>query len=183
MSAEVLIGGQFGSEGKGKIAAYLAPEHDMAIRTGGPNAGHTLEHDGKIFKLQTIPCSFINENCLLAIGAGGVIDLDILRREVMECGITPERLLIDPQAGIIDQQHVQSEIDLKGRIGSTGKGVGAAVAAKTLRQPDFRLARDIEELYPYLGDVAKYANDFIDSEKKVFLDSTSQKGGRMTDRP
>jgi len=172
MGAEVLVGGQFGSEGKGKVAAYLAPEHDMSIRTGGPNAGHTIEHEGKIYKLQTIPCSFINQNCLLAIGAGAVIDLEILNREIAECGITPNRLIIDPQAGIIDPQHVQSEIELKGRIGSTGKGVGAAVAAKTLRTPNFRVARDIKDLHQYLEDVSKYANDFIDSGKKVFLEGT-----------
>lgn len=172
MSVEILIGGQFGSEGKGKIAAYLAPEHDMSIRTGGPNAGHTIEHEGKIYKLQTIPCSFINENCLLAIGAGGVIDLEILKREITECEITPDQLIIDPQAGIIDPQHVQREYELKGRIGSTGKGVGAAVSAKSLRETDFRLARDIPELAMYINDVSQYANDFIDSGKKVFLEGT-----------
>mgnify|MGYP001578541964 CR=1 FL=1 len=172
MSAEVLIGGQFGSEGKGKVAAYLAPEHDMAIRTGGSNAGHTIEHEGKIYKLQTIPCSFINQNCLLAIGAGGVIDLDILKREIQECEITPERLIVDPQAGIIDESHSQSERELKNRIGSTGKGVGAAVAAKVWRDPNFKLARDIPELQQYLGDVAMRANQLLDSGKKVFLEGT-----------
>lgn len=172
MSAEVLVGGQFGSEGKGKIAAYLAPEHDMAIRTGGPNAGHTIEHEGRYYKMQTIPVSFVNKNCALAIGAGGLIDLDILSREIRETGIGKGRLLIDPQAGIIDPRHSQAEADLKKRIGSTGKGVGTAIAAKTLRDPDFRLARDIPELEEYLGDVAGYANRFLDEGKKVFLEGT-----------
>ncbi len=172
MSAEILVGGQFGSEGKGKVAAYLAPEHDMAIRTGGPNAGHTIEHDGRYYKMQTIPCSFVNENCLLAIGAGGLIDFDILMREIQETGIGKDRLLIDPQAGIIDPHHSQAEADLKRRIGSTGKGVGFATAAKSLRDPDFRLARDIPELSDYLDDVSFYTNRFLDEEKKVFLEGT-----------
>lgn len=172
MGAEVLVGGQFGSEGKGKVAAYLAPEHDMAIRTGGPNAGHTLEYEGRLYKMQTVPCSFVNENCLLAIGAGGLIDVAILEREIQEAGIERGRLLIDPQAGVIDTQYVQAEEDLKRRIGSTGKGIGSAVAAKSLRAPDFRLARDIEELSPFLGDVSFYANKFLDEEKKVFLEGT-----------
>lgn len=172
MSAEVVVGGQFGSEGKGKVAAYLSPEHDMAIRTGGPNAGHTFEHDGTVFKLQTIPCSVVNKNTLIAIGAGGLIDLNILQREINETGIESDRLMIDPQAGIIDEIHAQSEIALKGRIGSTGKGVGAALSAKSRRDPDFRLARDIPELEPYLGDVSEKANQLLDEGKKVFLEGT-----------
>lgn len=172
MSADVLVGGQFGSEGKGKVAAYLAPEHDLAIRTGGPNAGHTLEHEGKYFKLQTIPCSFVNKDCIVAIGAGGLIDLEILFREIKETGLTRKRLLIDPQAGIIDPLHSEAEKELKERIGSTGKGVGAAISAKSIRHPNFRLARDIPELKDYLGDVAEYANRFLDEGKKVFLEGT-----------
>lgn len=172
MGVEILIGGQLGSEGKGKIAAYLSPEHDLAIRTGGPNAGHTIEHEGRVYKLQSIPCSFINANCMLAIGAGGVIDLEILKREIQECGVTPDRLIIDPQASIITDSHVQSEVTLKGTIGSTGKGVGAAVSAKVLRGDNVPLARDIEWLQPYIGDVSGYANQFIDSGKKVFLEGT-----------
>lgn len=172
MRAEVLVGGQFGSEGKGKVAAYLSPEHDMAIRTGGPNAGHTIEYEGKTYKMQTIPCSFVNKNCLLAIGAGGLIDLEILAREIKETNVDKKRLLIDPQAGIVEPHHSQAESDLKKRIGSTGKGVGSAIAAKSLRDPSFRLARDIPELSDYLGEVSVYANMFLDEGKKVFLEGT-----------
>jgi adenylosuccinate synthase len=172
MSAEVLVGGQFGSEGKGKVAAYLAPEHAMAIRTGGPNAGHTIENNGTVFKLQSVPCSFVNRDTVVAIGAGGFIDLDILQREIRETGLQPGRLLVDPQAGIIEPQHSQSEKDLMKKIGSTGKGVGRAIAAKVLREGDFRLARDIPEIEVYLGDVAGEANRYIDEGKKVFLEGT-----------
>jgi adenylosuccinate synthase len=97
MSVTVLVGGQFGSEGKGKIAGYLASECDVSIRTGGPNAGHSVEQDGKFYKLQSVPCAFINPQCLLCIGAGGIIDISILEREIKECGLSPERLVIDPK--------------------------------------------------------------------------------------
>src|SRR5207244_1038620 len=115
MTVTVLIGGQFGSEGKGKIAGYLAPECDMSIRTGGPNAGHSVEHNGKLYKLQSIPCAFTNPDCLLCIGAGGVVDVAILQKEIQECGLANDRLLIDPQAVIIESQHVNSETNLKQR--------------------------------------------------------------------
>lgn len=109
---------------------------------------------------------------MLAIGAGGFIDLDIFEREIYETGIGQERLLIDPQAGVIDGEFLQAGIDRRGFLGSTGKGVGPAVAAKSLRNPNFRLARDIPELRPYLGDVSFYANKFLDEGKKVFLEGT-----------
>lgn len=168
----ILVGGQYGSEGKGKIAAYLAHEYGMAIRTGGPNAGHTIEYEGRVYKLQSIPCSFINPSCLLGIGAGAVIDLDILTREIVECDIANRKLVIDPFAAIIDSHHVESEVELRKRIGSTGKGVGATVSAKVDRHPALRLAKDIPELEPYTNDVAQIANKVNDRGEKVFLEGT-----------
>jgi adenylosuccinate synthase len=167
-----LIGGQYGSEGKGKIAAYLAREISMSIRTGGPNAGHTIEDRGVLYKLQSIPCAFINPDCILAIGGGGVIEPNILRKEIEQCNITHDRLIIDPQAGIIDGVYIKSGRERTGRLGSTGKGVGPAVAAKALRETDFHTARDIPELQPYLGDVASSANRLLDAGKRICLEGT-----------
>jgi hypothetical protein len=98
LAVTVIVGGQFGSEGKGKIAAYLAPEIAMAIRTGGPNAGHTIEHEGDFCKLQSVPCAFINPSCTLALGAGAVIDESVLQAEINRLALAPSRLVIDPQA-------------------------------------------------------------------------------------
>lgn len=172
MTVTVLVGGQFGSEGKGKIAGYLANEFQMAIRTGGPNAGHTVEWNGVFYKLQTLPCPVINENCILGIGAGGLIDLSILQREIKELRIQPKRLFIDPQAGIIDHHHVEQEISLKKEIGSTGKGVGAALVAKICRSGGIRLARDVPELQIYLGDIAKISNEIATSGGNLLLEGT-----------
>lgn len=63
----VILGGQIGSEGKGKIAAFLSHNFEMSIRTGGPNAGHTVYKKGRKFILQLVPCGFVNESCLLAL--------------------------------------------------------------------------------------------------------------------
>lgn len=75
MSVTVVVGGQYGSEGKGKTVAHLASEFSLAVRTGGPNSGHTVEKAGKFYKLRSIPSAFVNPLCRLAIGAGGIIDV------------------------------------------------------------------------------------------------------------
>jgi adenylosuccinate synthase len=172
MSVTAVIGGQYGSEGKGKIVAYLANEFQMAIRTGGPNAGHTIEHQGVFYKLQAIPCTVINPSCQLAIGAGGVIDIEILEREITEHGVDVSRLIIDSQAAIIGPEHVAAELALKASIGSTGKGGGAAAAAKTQRAIGLKLARDISVLRCYLGDVAGTAHEVIAGGGRVLLEGT-----------
>ncbi|MEK9157134.1 MAG: adenylosuccinate synthetase, partial [Patescibacteria group bacterium] len=113
----VVIGGQFGSEAKGKVISFLASEYDVAVRTGSPNAGHTVVKDGEIYRLQQIPATFLNKNCILYIGAGALIQQDILEREV-ERTQTKDRLFIDPQAGIIEEKHAQQEGELVKNIGS-----------------------------------------------------------------
>jgi adenylosuccinate synthase len=172
MSVTILVGGQYGSEGKGKMAAFLASEFEMSIRTGGPNAGHTIEHNSRVYKLQSIPCAFVNPKCVLGIGAGGLIDPAILRDEIHICNIQPGQLLIDPQAGIIDPKYAEEELQLKESIGSTGKGVGAAIIDKIRRSGGFRFAHDLPELRDYLGDIAGTANRIIDRGGHVFLEGT-----------
>jgi adenylosuccinate synthase len=172
MPITAVVGGQFGSEGKGKVAGYLASEMAMSIRTGGPNAGHTVEHDGLFHKLQSIPCAFINPSCTLALGAGSVLDEDILRDEIDRISLTPGRLMIDPQAVVIQSGHPPAELELISRIGSTGRGVGAAAAQKLLRSPGTRLTRDVAWLSDYLADVAGRANEIIDRGGEVFLEGT-----------
>lgn len=96
----VVVGGQFGSEAKGKVISFLANEFDMAVRTGAPNAGHTVFHEGDMYRLQQIPATFPNPSCQLYIGAGALVDPAILKNEI-ERTKTADRIFIDPQAGII----------------------------------------------------------------------------------
>lgn len=170
MSVTVIVGGQYGSEGKGKIAAYLASQFAMSIRTGGPNAGHKFIHAGAVYQLQTLPCALINPYCQLAVGAGGVIDLDILLREIEVFGIGPGRLVIDPQASVIHTDYIAQEVALVRSIGSTGKGVGIAVAEKISRSGKAILARDVPKLSSYLGDVALLARNICKQGKNVLLE-------------
>lgn len=165
----VVVGGQFGSEAKGKVCAYLAPEVDLAVRTGTPNAGHTIVESGQEWKMQQLPATWRNPDCFLAVGAGAFLDLEILEREVGWVGGT-DRLLIDPLATVIEERHRQAEIALKQSIGSTGKGGGAALADRLMGQA--LLARDVlEGDYP-LGNVSALAGRYFADNRPVLLEGT-----------
>lgn len=165
----IVIGGQFGSEAKGKVIAFLADEFDMAVRTGSPNAGHTVFKDGEIYRLQQIPATFVNKKCVLYIGAGALINPDILRKEAEHTN-TKERLFIDPQAGIIEEKHLLQEGELVQKIGSTGKGCGAALADRIWRK-DFKLAKDVLKDFQ-MANVVEILNQGIDEGKNVLVEGT-----------
>lgn len=143
MAVDVLIGLQWGDEGKGKIVDYLAPRYKMIARfQGGPNAGHTLKIDGNKFVLHTVPSGIFNEGMLNLIGNGVVIDPITLVAELTglkNLGINlKESLFIAQKAHLILPTHrmldAASEA-AKGvnKIGSTLKGIGPAYMDKTGR--------------------------------------------------
>lgn len=139
MSVTAIVGLQYGSEGKGHLAHLLASVTDAAIRTGGPNAGHTLTHRGTTYKMRQIPCAFVNPAALLLIGPGGFITPDVLAAEAATLRDAGHqlagRLYVHTAAGIIEPRHRDTETaaGLTDRIGSTGEGVGAATAERALR--------------------------------------------------
>lgn len=156
MAVDVLLGLQWGDEGKGKIVDFLAQGYDMVARfQGGPNAGHTLKFDGKKFVLHTIPSGIFREGLLNLIGNGVVIDPVILERELRkldEVGVDyRQRLLVARKAHLILPTHryldaVSEAAKGKEKIGSTLKGIGPTYMDKTGRnglrvgdimQPDF----------------------------------------------
>jgi len=176
---DILIGGQYGSEGKGNIAHYLAPEYDVLVRVGGPNAGHQVFVGGTegSYTFRQLPSGALgNRDAMLVIGAGAVIGLDVLLREIGDLAIPYENLIIDSQAMIIDPSDVEWEVGtLKGAIGSTAQGTGAATARKILyRRPDteVRLARDIPALSRYVGDTVEFFARCLSQGKKVMLEGT-----------
>lgn len=176
MSVTVLVGGQYGSEGKGKVAAYLAPEFQHAVRTGGPNAGHTVVQRGRNFVLRHLPCAVVNDQTQLYLGAGSIIDVDLLLSEIHDHVIALGRLWIDPTAVLISDEDRASEASLVASIGSTGKGVGAAVAAKVLRGKDVRLARDAAALAPFVSVVADRLNEALSAGDRILLEGTQGTG-------
>ena len=169
-SVTVVVGGQFGSEAKGKVISYLANEFDIAVRTGSPNAGHTVVKNGKTYRLQQIPATFLNKKCVLCIGAGALINPNILEKEV-KLTQTHSRLYIDPQAGIIERKHLEAESELVKTIGSTGKGCGAALSDRIWRT-NFKLARDVLKNKFNVVDVSEIINNGINKGKSILVEGT-----------
>ena len=143
MKVDILLGLQWGDEGKGKIVDVLTPQYDIIARfQGGPNAGHTLEFDGRKHVLHTIPSGIFREDKLNLIGNGVVIDPVIFQREISEVsehGVdVRDRLLISRKAHLILPTHrlldAANEQDKgKNKIGSTLRGIGPTYMDKTGR--------------------------------------------------
>ena len=175
---DVLIGGQYGSEGKGNIVNYLAPEYDVLVRVGGPNAGHKVyRREQDPFTFHQLPSGALaNRNAILVVGAGAVIGLEALRREISDLSLEVGKLLIDPQAMIIAGKDVKwEEKRLKQEIASTAQGVGAATARKILnRRPDsdVKLAKDITVLKHYIEDTVEFFAQCLSAGRRIMLEGT-----------
>ena len=175
MPATILVGGFFGDEGKGKIIAYLA-KHDkpsVVARGGvGPNAGHTVEVEGKKYGLRMVPSGFVYESARLLVGAGVLVDPEVFKREVSSFGLKG-RIGVDWRCGIIEKKHIEedkSDAYLKGKIGSTGSGCGPANAARASRKA--KQAKDEKELEEFLCDVPLEVNEALDKGKGVLVEGT-----------
>ncbi len=171
---DVIIGGQYGSEGKGQIAGHLAREYDLLVRVGGPNAGHKVFGLPEPYTHHQLPSGTQkNVTARLLIGPGAVLRVDKLLIEIAECGVEVDRLGIDRQAMIIEDADLESEADLVERIGSTGQGVGAATSRRIMeRNPKTILARDIPELAPYMCDALDVLSSTLAANGRVCLEGT-----------
>ena len=177
---DVLVGGQYGSEGKGQIAAYLAPEYDVLIRVGGPNAGHTVYEEPEPVTFHQLPSGTLrNPRSQLVLGPGAVISVDRVLDEIAKCEVSNERLTIDPQAMIIEAVDRRAERSLVDKIGSTGQGVGAATVRKILRtsaKPPVRLARDEPQLKGYIKETRLVLDDTFAASRRILLEGTQGTG-------
>lgn len=154
----ILIGGQYGSEGKGSIAGYLAfcNNIDVAISNGSPNAGHTFRDNYRKIVVYHLPMAgVLSHTNHIYLGPGSIIDPHILRREMTDADVDPERLWIHPRAAVITKEDILEEQDPysgAARVASTQHGVGAALAHKVRR--DRPLADDLRTALP--GKVGEY---------------------------
>lgn len=182
MPLTVIVGGQFGSEGKGKLSAYLSQRDntDVVVRCGSTNSGHTVVQDGQKWELRMIPAGFVQPTAQLMLPAGSLIDLEVLKREIEATGVTQDRLLIDERAGIIEPSDIQGERDsnLWGQFGSTQSGVGHALSRRIMRRPDFRIAKDVPELRDLarIGDVSYEVNGAVQRGDNVIVEGTQGYG-------
>ena len=141
--ADILLGLQWGDEGKGKMVDFLTPKYDLVARfQGGPNAGHTLEFDGQKYVLRSIPSGIFQGDKLNLIGNGVVLDPILFRAEAEELAQSghnlTERLLISKKAHLILPTHrfldqANEAAKGKAKIGTTGKGIGPTYTDKVSR--------------------------------------------------
>lgn len=172
---DVLLGLQWGDEGKGKIVDVLAPQYEVVARfQGGPNAGHTLEFDGIKHVLHQIPSGIFRSQILNIIGNGVVLDPIILKKEIEGLGkfsidyqknlvVSKKATIIIPSHKLLDAAYEQSKGDKK--IGSTLKGIGPTyqdkIGRSALRVGDI-LSPDFREKYQVLVEKHKTTLSFYD---------------------
>ena len=176
MSLTVVVGGQFGSEGKGKICAHLAmmDDVDFMVRCGGPNSGHTVRIGDEPYRLRQVPAGFVNDRTRLLVAPGALVHRDVFLHEVSLCELSPDRIGIDRNTGIIEQVDIDNEVslDLNGRLGSTASGTGSAVSRRALRGDDFALAGTDPALSPFVTSVADELNPAIRNGQSVVVEGT-----------
>lgn len=185
----VLVGGQYGSEGKGAIAAHVANDYDVHVRVGSPNAGHTIYWRDERHVMQTIPCGWINPKAQIVIGRGALVNMRLLMQELEHIEqYYPnfrKRLSIDAQAGVLDERFHEMEGGTEGemhrRIGSTGEGVGPARMARISRDPEqFRLFESVAAEYGLddvvINDTPAMIAALQDMGRNVLIEGTQGSG-------
>ncbi len=179
MPVDLIVGALFGDEGKGKIAAFMALDErpEIMVRTGAINAGHTVVHQGKEYKLRALPSGIVtHRDGVAAIPPGALISLEVLEKEVEELGLHKGSVWVDERVGIITREHVErerSDANLTGKIGSTLSGAGVAMSDRVLRR--LKLARDYKEeieKFATLVDLPPLLYDAVDSFKRVHVEGT-----------
>lgn len=178
---DVLVGGQYGSEGKGQIAAFLAPEYDVLVRVGGPNAGHRVYEELGHYTFHQLPSGTrAAPRARVVLGPGSTLSLTAVQQEIADCRLEPWRLFIDPHALVIEPSDVTFEEEfLRKQIASTARGVGAATARKVLRtaaQPPVRLAKDLKELGPFLRPTREVLEDAYARGGRILVEGTQGAG-------
>ena len=177
MPITVVVGGQFGSEGKGKVAHWLAREQQAAyaIRVGGPNSGHSAVENGSLVVLRHLPTPVLSGDVVGVIPAGAYVRIDVLLCEVAEVGLCKDQLLIDPAAVVIDDsmRAEEREAGLVEAIASTGEGVGSAVARRTMRRSSVTFAGDQSALRGFVRpDLHRILADALARHLRVLVEGT-----------
>ncbi|MBC2664307.1 adenylosuccinate synthetase [Novosphingobium flavum] len=193
MPVSIVVGGQFGSEGKGKVSLELvrmATEGRIAVvRVGGPNSGHTAyDRSGRKFALRQLPAGAIDRNADIVFPAGSYIDVDVLLGEIEDLDYPRDRIFVSPYANVITPEQKAWEVDagLVSGIGSTGSGVGAAIMAQVAREAsNFPLHRHDAAhcgvLEPFLRDTTALMRNWLDAGARIVIEGTQGFGLSLYD--
>src|SRR5260221_482 len=177
MSVTVVVGGQYGSEGKGKTVSLLARKYDhcAVVRCGGPNSGHIICENGVEYRFRHLPAGLVyGKPGYLA--AAAVVDLAVLKNEIEKYQIPSTLLSVDPFSTVITERHRQDEATLINSISSTGSGTGAATSGRVMRHSQSLLIKDVLTdnawLKPYVRDVRSELNRLIDQGVRIIVEGT-----------
>jgi adenylosuccinate synthase len=175
---DVIVGGQYGSEGKGNIVGHIAPEYDLLVRVGGPNAGHKVFAEPTPETYHHLPSGTGRApRAHLLLGAGAVLYPKKLLEEIAIHRVSGDRLSIDPQAMVIEDEDRKLEERMLAAISSTFQGVGAASARKIMGRgrkstPPVRLAEEIDVLRPFIRSGQEILNAAYLRNSRVLLEGT-----------
>lgn len=176
MTTTIVVGGQYGSEGKGKVVALLAKRaaSPWLVRCGGPNSGHTVTLTAGDIVLRQVPSCSEPWKATFCIAAGCVVDERVLLGELDTLNIERGRVIVDPRAVLVtDQDRAAEERNLRA-IASTCSGTGAALVRRMSRQQDVRLASDSQLLAGRcrVESVAPLLHRAIDRGTDVIVEGT-----------
>jgi adenylosuccinate synthase len=183
MPVSIVVGGQFGSEGKGKVALEIVRRDRTTaavIRVGGTNSGHTaVGTNGQTYSLRQLPAAGVDRTVQVFLPAGSYIDLAILKDELQLLDLGPDQVSISPMARIITDEHKRWEqnAELGPAIGSTQSGTGGAVMAMTARAAvGFPMhsvqAFEVSELQPFLTDTTSAVRSLLNAGRRVVIEGT-----------
>jgi adenylosuccinate synthase len=182
MPVSIVVGGQFGSEGKGKVALEIARRTKAAVvvRVGGTNSGHTAVDDsGRTWALRQLPVSLLAPWTTAILPPGAIIDPEIFGREVDSLRLDRERLIVSPFATVILTSDKESEraAGLVAKIGSTESGTGAALIRRIRRHSsEAVLAGEHPALKNYLGDTGSFMRDILNKKGRIVIEGSQGYG-------
>jgi len=178
----VIVGGQWGDEGKGKIVDFLTEKADLTARfNGGNNAGHTVVIKDEVFKFHLIPSGIIHKGKLNILGNGMVIDPKVLVGEIEDlekrgCSISEKNLIISENAHVISEKHIEEDKATGGKIGTTSRGIGPCYKDKIVRS-GIRIVDYVKEesryakkLGPLVKDTSLVVNQYLENKKNILLE-------------
>jgi adenylosuccinate synthase len=178
MPISIVVGGQFGSEGKGKTALEIARRTKAAVvvRVGGTNSGHTAVDDaGKTWALRQLPVSVLSPGTIAILPPGAFIDPEILRNEVKALRLDRHRLIVSRYATVITDQDKEAErkAGLITQIGSTGSGTGAALIRRISRLGKQAVqASEHPALRDYLGDTSVFMRETLNKNRWIVIEGS-----------